>query len=341
MKVLVTGGAGFIGTHVVAALRAAGDEVVILDRAEAPDEVRAIVGDVTDVATVEAALVGVDAVCHQAAKVGLGVDFEDAIGYVTDNDVGTASLLTALHRADFRGPCVLASSMVVYGEGRYRCAEHGIVPAPPRAAADLDAGRYEPRCPRCGADLTPESVPESAPTDPRNVYAATKLAQEHLAFAYAREHPGVTVTALRYHNVYGPGMPRNTPYAGVSAIFADALGAGRPPRVFEDGGQIRDFVHVGDVAAANVLALRAGVPGVFNVASGEPRRLLDMADALADAFGPSAPRPEVVGGWRAGDVRHVFASPERARTDLGFAARTSFAAGMHELAAALGAPATA
>lgn len=338
MKVLVTGGAGFIGSHVVAALRAAGDEVVILDRLAAPGGSHSIVVDVTDVSTVETALTGVDAVCHQAAKVGLGVDFEDAIGYVSDNDLGTAALLTAMHRAHFRGPCVLASSMVVYGEGRYRCAEHGIVPAPPRAPADLDAGRYEPRCPRCGADLTPESVPESAPTDPRNVYAATKLAQEHLAFAFAREQPEVTVTALRYHNVYGPGMPRNTPYAGVSAIFADALGAGRAPRVFEDGGQIRDFVHVGDVAVANLLALRAGVPGPFNVASGEPRRLLDMADALADAFGPSAPRPEVVGGWRAGDVRHVFASPDRARTELGFAARTSFVAGMHELAAVLGAP---
>ncbi len=339
MRVLVTGGAGFIGSHVVAALQDAGDEVMILDRVAAGGDSHAIVGDVTDIAAVEAALVGVDAVCHQAAKVGLGVDFEDAIGYVSDNDLGTATVLTAMHRVDFRGPCVLASSMVVYGEGRYRCAEHGIVPAPPRAPADLDAGRYEPRCPRGGADLTPESVPESAPTDPRNVYAATKLAQEHLAFAFAREHPEVTVTALRYHNVYGPGMPRNTPYAGVSAIFADALGAGRAPRVFEDGGQIRDFVHVRDVAAANVLALRAGVPGPFNVASGEPRRLLDMADALADAFGPTAPRPEVVGGWRAGDVRHVFASPDRARTELGFAARTSFADGMRELAAALGAPA--
>ena len=338
MKVLLTGGAGFIGTHVAHALRAAGDEVVVFDRVRVADDPAAIVGDVTDLVAVIAALDGVDAVCHQAAKVGLGVDFGDAVGYVSDNDLGTATVLTALHYCGFAGPFVLASSMVVYGEGRYRCADHGVVPAAPRRPIELDAGNFEPPCPECGAPLEPEAVPESAPTDPRNVYATTKLAQEHLAFAFAREHPDVSVTALRYHNVYGPGLPRNTPYAGVSAIFADALGAGRAPRVFEDGGQLRDFVHVRDIAAANVLAVHAGVPGAFNVASGQPRRLLDMAEALADAFGPDAPRPEVVGGWRAGDVRHVFASPERARHDLGFAAAIDFDDGMRELAQVLGAP---
>ncbi len=330
MRVLLTGGAGFVGTHVAAALRAAGDDVLILDRDPVVDDPQARVGDVTDRELVAAALVGVDAVCHQAAKVGLGVDFGDAVGYVTDNDLGTAVLLTAMHDARFRGPFVMASSMVVYGEGRYCCDRHGIVPAAPRIASDLDAGNFEPPCPECGAPLRPQSVPESAPTDPRNVYAATKLAQEHLAFAFAREHPDVCVTALRYHNVYGPGMPRDTPYAGVSAIFTDALAAGRAPRVFEDGGQWRDFVHVRDVARANLLALRADAPGAFNVASGQPRRLLDMADALADAFGSSAPRPQVVGVWRPGDVRHVFASPDRAREVLGFSAQVDFTAGMHE-----------
>ena len=338
MRVLLTGGAGFIGTHVAQALRTAGDEVVIFDRVRVLDDPMAVAGDVTDLTALAVALDGVDAVCHQAAKVGLGVDFGDAVGYVSDNDLGTATVLTALHERGFAGPFVLASSMVVYGEGRYRCAVHGIVPAAPRRPVELDTGNFEPPCPECGSRLVPEAVPESAPTDPRNVYATTKLAQEHLAFAFAREHPDVPATALRYHNVYGPGMPRNTPYAGVSAIFADALGAGRAPRVFEDGGQLRDFVHVRDIAAANVLALHAGVPGAFNVASGQPRRLLDMADALADAFGAKAPRPDVVGGWRAGDVRHVFASPDRARHELGFVASIDFVDGMHELARVLGAP---
>ena len=335
MRVLVTGGAGFIGTHIVDALLGAGDEVRILDRVPVVGWDRgaeAIVGDVTDPDAVASALRGVDAVCHQAAKVGLGVDFGDAVGYVQDNDLATALLLGALHEGRFRGPFVLASSMVVYGEGRYRCAEHGRVAPGPRRAVNLDGGQFEPPCPECGAPLAPESVPESARLDPRNVYAATKVAQEHLSAAFAREHSDVTVTALRYHNVYGPGMPRNTPYAGVSAIFADSLASGRAPQVFEDGGQLRDFVHVHDVAAANVLALRAGVPGAFNVASGSPRRLLDMADALADAFGPGAPRPEVVGGWRAGDVRHVFASPDRARDELGFRVNVDFTTGMRELA---------
>ena len=334
----MTGAAGFIGAHIVDTLRAAGDEVRSLDRetvARTSADADVVIGDITDATTVDRALRGVDAVCHQAAKVGLGVDFGDAVGYVRDNDLATATLLRAMHAARFEGPLVLASSMVVYGEGRYRCAFDGVVAPGPRAAADLDTGRYEPPCPECGRALTPEAVPETARLDPRNVYAASKVAQEHLAAAFAREHPAVTVTTLRYHNVYGPGMPRNTPYAGVAAIFADALVSGRAPRVFENGGQLRDFVHVHDVATANLLALRAGAAGAFNVASGTPRRLLDMADAIADAFGPDAPRPEVVGGWRAGDVRHVFASPDRARVELGFSARVDFRAGMRDLALGL------
>lgn len=331
MRVLVTGGAGFVGSHVVEALDATGDEVVVLDRAPSAAS-GAIVGDVTDLAAVTAALRGVDAVCHQSAKVGLGVDFADAPAYVADNDLGTAVVLRALHDTGFAGALVLASSMVVYGEGRYRCAEHGIVDAPPRPVAALRAGDFEVPCPECSCALAPEAVPESAPMDPRNVYAASKVAQEHLVRAFTREHPAVRAVALRYHNVYGPRMPRGTPYAGVAAIFTDALAGGRAPRVFEDGRQLRDFVHVRDVARANVLALHSDVDGAFNVASGTPRPLLAMADALCDAFGPDAPRPEIVGGWRAGDVRHVFASPARAHAELGFAATVDFAAGMRELA---------
>jgi dTDP-L-rhamnose 4-epimerase len=174
-------------------------------------------------------------------------------------------------------------------------------------------------------------VPEDAPPDPRNVYAATKLAQEHLCAAYARE-TGAVVTALRYHNVYGPRMPRDTPYAGVASIFRSALAAGAPPRVFEDGGQRRDFVHVRDVARANVLALSRDVPGAFNIASGTPRTVLDMARALARAVG--GPEPVVTGEWRAGDVRHVFASVDAAASELGFTAVEDFDAGMAEFAAA-------
>jgi dTDP-L-rhamnose 4-epimerase len=204
----------------------------------------------------------------------------------------------------------------------------------PRKAAALEAGRYEPPCPQCGSDLQPVAVHESAPLDPRNVYAATKLHQEHLCRAFAREHDNVTVTALRYHNVYGPRMPRDTPYAGVASIFRSALARDHGPHVFEDGGQKRDFVHVHDVATANVLALTVSQPfdGPLNIASGTPRTVLDMATALAGAFGPDAPHPRVTGRYRLGDVRHIFASPDLAAQQLGFRAKINFEQGMCDFA---------
>ncbi len=344
MVVLVTGGAGFIGSHVVDLLLAEGHAVRVLDHAPDPEHVdrraELVTADVRDPGAVAGALEGVDAVSHQAAKVGLGLDLGDVADYASHNDVGTAVLVRALAGGTGVGRVVLASSMVVYGEGRYRCADHGVVRPGPRAVADLEAGRWEPPCPACGAPLAPEAVPEDAPVDPRNVYAATKLHQEHLAAALSRE-AGVPVCALRYHNVYGPRMPRDTPYAGVAALFASALAAGRAPLVFEDGGQLRDFVHVRDVARANVLALTAPEPvdGALNVASGRPRSILDMAHALHAAAPPGAPAPEVVPRFRLGDVRHVFASPRRAEQGLGFRAEEGFEAGMAELAADVTAPA--
>jgi dTDP-L-rhamnose 4-epimerase len=339
--ILVTGGAGFIGSHVVDALLDAGHAVRALDallpaaHRERPDylDPRAewIEGDVRDPATAARAVDGVAAVCHQAAMVGLGVDIGDIADYVGHNDLGTAVLLRALAARGFAGRLVLASSMVVYGEGRYACPEHGVVRPGPRRREDLDARRFEPPCPVCGRALAAETVPEDAPLDPRNVYAATKLAQEHLCAAFARE-TGVPVVALRYHNVYGPRMPRDTPYAGVASIFRSALAAGDAPRVFEDGGQLRDFVHVGDVARANLLALTGDATGPFNVASGTPRSVLDMARALASAM--DGPEPVVSGEWRSGDVRHVFASAARAAEVLGFTAQADFAAGMREFAVA-------
>jgi dTDP-L-rhamnose 4-epimerase len=342
--ILVTGGAGFIGSHIADALLERGCEVRIVDallpaaHRERPGyldpRAELIVGDLRDERVARRAVDGVAAVCHQAAMVGLGVDIGDIAEYASHNDLATAQLLRALAARDFAGRVVLASSMVVYGEGRYACPEHGLVRPGPRRPEDLDAGRFEPPCPVCGRPLEASTVPEDAPLDPRNVYAATKLAQEHLCASYSRE-TGVPVTALRYHNVYGPRMPRDTPYAGVASVFRSALAAGRAPRVFEDGAQRRDFVHVRDVAEANLLALLGAepVPGAFNVASGVPRTVLDMARALAAAF-DGAREPEVTGEWRAGDVRHVFASAALAEHRLGFRARADFHAGMREFAAA-------
>jgi dTDP-L-rhamnose 4-epimerase len=345
MRILVTGGAGFIGSHIVDVLLARGHEVRVLDALDpavhpaAPNylgsRAELLRGDVTDAAVVCRAVRGVDAVCHQAAKVGLGLEIGDIEAYARDNDLGTAVLLRELASASFSGRFVLASSMVVYGEGAYRCRRHGPVAPHPRALADLDGGRFEPRCARCGTGLEPLAVTESAMLDPRNVYAATKLHQEHLCFAFMRE-TGVPVTALRYHNVYGPRMPRDTPYAGVASIFASALASRRPPRVFEDGRQLRDFVHVRDVARANVIALTREQPaiGAFNVASGVPRTVGEMALALSAAASAGAPPPVITGEYRLGDVRHVFASAERAARELGFIAAEDFEAGMAEFARA-------
>jgi dTDP-L-rhamnose 4-epimerase len=210
--------------------------------------------------------------------------------------------------------------MVVYGEGAYACPQHGATSAPPREPEDLDAGRFDPLCPRCGSDLVPGLVPEDAPLDPRNVYAATKVHGEHLAAAWCRETGG-SVPALRFHNVYGPGMPRDTPYAGVASLFASALARGEAPRVFEDGRQRRNFVHVDDVAEAVVAALTAPMrPGVtpLNIGSPDVTTIGGMAAEMSRLLG--GPPPVVTGEYRLGDVRHITADCRAAEQVLGWRA---------------------
>jgi dTDP-L-rhamnose 4-epimerase len=322
VRVLLTGGAGFIGQHVQRELIARGHDVRVLDLEHG--------SDVRDRAVVDIAVAGVDAVCHLAAKVGLGVDVQDLPEYVSNNDLGTAVLLAAMARAGVTR-LVLASSMVVYGEGLGRCTRHGAVTPAVRPLSSLAAGQFEPPCPQCGCALATELVAEDAPLDPRNAYAASKLAQEHLAASWARATGG-SVAALRYHNVYGPGLPRDTPYAGVAAIFLSALRRGEVPVVFEDGGQRRDFVHVRDVAAATVAALERHESGVraYNVGSGTPRTVGTLASALSAAVG--GPVPVVSGDYRVGDVRHITADSARLRAELDWAPRVDFDDGIAELA---------
>ena len=341
MRVLLTGGAGFIGRHVLAELLRRGHSVRVLDSFRPdvhrdgqawvpPDGADLTVADVRDLAAAETALDGVEAVIHLAAKVGLGVDIEDMPDYAASNDSGTATLLVAMARRTIRR-LTLASSMVVYGEGMGLCPQHGPVTPGPRAEAALAAGDFEPPCPHCGHRLGHALVPETAPMDPRNAYATSKLAQEFYAANWARAVGG-SVAMMRYHNVYGPGMPRDTPYAGVAAIFTSALRAGKAPRVFEDGGQRRDFVHVRDIAAATVTACEGHEHGVaaFNVGSGTPRTVGEMAAALA--YSLSGPAPVVTGGYRLGDVRHITADSGRLRRDLGWRPAVRFEDGMAELA---------
>lgn len=360
MHLLVTGGAGFIGQAVVAELvagrdatAARSDTVLVLDSlrpdvhrdggASARDRLTAVgadlvVGDVRDARVVEASLAGIDAVVHLAAKVGLGVDIADMDDYVSSNDHGTAVLLRALATSDIRR-FVQASSMVVYGEGRYTCQDHGPVSPAARTREALSRGRFEPPCPVCGADLLPGMVDEDAHMDPRNTYAATKVAQEHLGAIWARETGGSAIS-LRLHNVYGPGMPRDTPYAGVASIFSSALDRGEAPRVFEDGGQRRDFIHVADVARAFAVALARtndergpnGQPTPhrpYNVGSGVVSTIGDLARALSTSR--NGPDPVVTGEFRLGDVRHITASSERIRAELGWRAMVSLADGVNGL----------
>ncbi len=332
MRILLTGAAGFIGTATWKLLVAEGHDVVAVDlllpqahgevtRHDPPLGVHVL--DVRKAHRWSDLLDGVDVVVHLAAMVGAGATASDLPLYARHNDHGTASVLAAMH-AHGVARFVQASSMVVYGEGRYTCREHGSQAPAPRRPAALDAGEFDNPCPVCGGPLDWALVDESAPLEPRSSYAVSKVAQEGYASAWARQGPGAALS-LRYHNVYGPGMPRDTPYSGVAAMFRSSLERGEAPVVFEDGRQMRDFVHVSDVARANLAAALAvggydlGRHEAFNVCSGRPVSIAEVARFVASGTGADV-QPAVTGRYRIGDVRHVVASPERARGELGFAA---------------------
>ena len=350
MRLLITGGAGFIGSHIVDAALEKGWQVRVLDLLDSgihpvpprfDSRVELLTGDVADPATVRRALEGIQTVCHQSAKVGLGVSFADAPDYIRNNDYATAVLLAAMEEQRIRR-LVLASSVVVYGEGAYTDPESGLPVRPgQRREDDLRVGIYDPRSPDTGAILEPALIIEDARLDPRNVYAASKLSQEHLAAVWARAVGG-SVIALRYHNVYGPRMPGDTPYAGVASLFRSALARGQAPRVFEDGAQRRSFVHVRDVAAANILAAESLYPApgpgprphfrAYNVGADDTHTIGDVAVALSSFSG--GPAPVTTGQYRLGDVRHITASSNRIKKELGWSPSTGFDAGMRELATA-------
>lgn len=338
--VLITGGAGFIGCHLAAALLARGYHVRVLDslieQVHQPDDVRRlpseaelIEGDIRDADKVKRALARADHVVHLAAEVGVGQSMYAIDRYVSVNDLGTAVLFQQLIEHPVER-VVVASSMSIYGEGLYRDVNGGFVGNAERRT--MGEGGWEP-FDDAGRPLVPAPTPEWKQPSLASVYALGKYVQERLTLMLCAAY-GMQGTALRLFNVYGPGQALSNPYTGVLAIFASRLLNRRRPLVFEDGRQRRDFVHVGDVARAFVGALEHAESAgqVYNIGSGEHRSIAEVATLLAAAMGKPLITPEITGKARSGDIRHCFADISNAEAELGFRARQDFNEGLAELA---------
>jgi dTDP-L-rhamnose 4-epimerase len=345
-RVLVTGGAGFIGSHLVDALLARGHRVRVLDNLVAQahptgrarhlsSEAELVHEDLRERAAVDRALDGISTVFHLGGMVGNGQSMVELRLYTDANVVGTATLLEGLlaRRGDIRR-LVVASSMVVYGDGAYACPKDGPVPEALRTEERLRAHRWEPVCPRCGAEVQPVATREDHPLRPTSTYGVSKQAQEELALVFGRAYRIPTV-ALRYLNVYGSRQALSNPYTGVAAIMATRLLNDRAPTVFEDGGQRRDLLHVSDAVACTIAAADAPEQALYqayNVGTGRSITILDLARLLARTLGKPID-PEVTGEFREGDIRHCFADVSRAKGLLGWEARVMIAEGISELAA--------
>jgi dTDP-L-rhamnose 4-epimerase len=341
--VLITGGAGFIGRYVARALLDRGNEVRVLDslveqvhrgrkRPDGlPDDVEFVAGDIRDETAVLKALTGVDSVVHLAAEVGVGQSMYAVERYTSVNDYGTAVLFQQLIDKPVRR-VVVASSMSIYGEGLYRTLDGDIVQDAVRATRLDPTSSWDPLDGK-GRPLVPVPTPEWKRPALASVYAIGKYVQERLTLTLAPAY-GMEGVALRLWNVYGPGQALSNPYTGVLAIFSSRLHNGKPPVIFEDGQQRRDFVHVEDIARAFMLALEhpKAAGEVYNVASGEDRSVREVARFLAKAMDREDLEPEIAGQARTGDIRHCIADISKIREELGFAPRRDFADGLAELA---------
>ncbi|RLI76658.1 nucleoside-diphosphate sugar epimerase [Archaeoglobales archaeon] len=341
MKVLVTGGAGFIGSHIVDAL-ADKHEVVVLDNLEPqvhtrkPDylnnKVTYIFGDIRDRGTLKKALDGVEVVLHQAAAVGVGQSMYQIEKYVDVNTIGTAKLLDVLvNEENDVKKVVVASSMSIYGEGAYECDDCGVVYSALRSEKQLKRREWEMKCPNCGKIVKPIPTDEEKPLKPTSIYAITKRDQEEMCLVVGRAY-GIPTVALRYFNVYGPRQSLNNPYTGVCAIFSSRIKNGKPPLIFEDDLQTRDFINVRDIVQANLLAMdkRNANYEVFNVGTGSPISIREVAETLIRLYN-SKLNPEITNKYRAGDIRHCFADISKIKRKLGFRPEISFDEGMKEL----------
>lgn len=343
-NVLVTGGAGFIGSHLVDGLVADGYSVRVLDalvpQVHGSDavphylnkDVEFIKADVCEREAVDRALAGIDVVYHEAAEVGVGQSMYEIERYVRANDLGTAVLLEAiLARQPQIKKLVVASSMSIYGEGAYKCESCGILHPQLRPSEQLLARRWELECPTCGKEAKPTGTSEDKPLFPTSVYAVTKQDQEQFCLAVGRSYKIPTV-ALRYFNVYGTRQALSNPYTGVCAIFSSRLLNGNAPMIFEDGEQTRDFVHVSDIVQANLLALqtnRADYQAV-NIGTGVATSVREVCELLAGGLGLDI-KPEIVGRYREGDIRHCVSDISKARNLLGYEPRVSLEQGIPEL----------
>ena len=346
-RVLVTGGAGFIGSHLVDALLAAGHEVRVLDaldpqvhgglreRGEWPEYLaegcEKVLGDVRDREALCRALDGIEVLYHQAAAVGVGQSMYEIERYVDANTRGTAVLLDVLaNERHTVGKLIVASSMSIYGEGAYRCPAHGVVYPQLRPESQLAARSWEMGCPVCGQAVAPLPTDEDKPLYPTSIYAITKRDQEEMCLVVGRAYQIPTV-ALRYFNVYGTRQALSNPYTGVAAIFSGRLLNGQAPLIYEDGLQSRDFTHVRDIVQANMLALERDemAYGAYNVGTGRPLTILDVAEALIEELG-STRRAEIAQQYRAGDIRHCCADIRRIAA-FGYRPTVRFEEGVSEL----------
>ncbi|MGI9104007.1 MAG: NAD-dependent epimerase/dehydratase family protein [Terriglobales bacterium] len=342
-KVLITGGAGFIGSHMVDALLYRGDSVRVFDNLSPqvhpgglPDYldrgVEFICGDMRDLEGLRQAVRNVDVIFHLAAAVGVGQSMYEISNYISANTLGTANLLQVLLDTRIKlEKLVVASSMSIYGEGLYRCAQCGDVAPPVRSQQQLLRKEWETLCSDCGRKLTPLPTGESKPLQCSSIYSLSKKDQEEMVLLFGRTY-GLPVVAMRYFNIYGPRQALSNPYTGVAAIFASRLLNRRAPMIFEDGRQMRDFVSVHDIVQANLLAMECEQANgmALNVGSGEPVTIEQVAAVLASALGSSIPS-EITGKYRAGDIRHCFADISAAERVLGYRPRVCFADGIREL----------
>ena len=344
MRILVTGGCGFIGSHLVDGLVQAQHEVRVLDSLEYQvhedrlpsylnPNAEYIFGDIRDEDTLRRAIADVDVIFHQAAAVGVGQSMYEIKKYTEVNVMGTAKLLELLVNGSHNvSKLIVASSMSIYGEGPYLCSACGPVNPRLRTQEQLKSGDWEMKCPRCGQEVRPLPTSEEKPLFPTSVYAITKRDQEEMCLAIGRAY-GLPTVALRYFNVYGPRQSLNNPYTGVAAIFSTRVKNDNPPMIFEDGLQSRDFINIRDVVRANLLALEKKEADyeMFNVGTGKPTTILDIARLLIRLYGKEL-EPKIVNKYRTGDIRHCYADISKIRK-LGFEPEIDLEQGMRELVA--------